>query len=294
MAKIKRTPEQERIAEAILRESGAETADDALEAIRGILGPVIESMLKAELDAHLGYPSNDKSPKEGANRRNGYTTKKVRSSAGEVEISVPRDRDATFEPVAVPKGCSDLSDIEGRVLSMYARGMSQRDIAATVREVYGFSISAETVSAITDRVWEELERWRSRPLEPVYAFAFVDCLFVPVKRGRGARNAAVYVVLAYDLEGRKDVLGLWMDGSEGAARWMGVFDEIRQRGVEDVLFVCMDGVSGLEEGLRAEARLHVEVLLSTRGIDLIAAGAACEVLEHEYGLPTTLVGPGPG
>lgn len=251
MAKIKRTPDQERIAEAILRESGAETADDALEAIRGILGPVIESMLKAELDAHLGYPSNDKSPKEGANRRNGYTTKKVRSSAGEVEISVPRDRDATFEPVAVPKGCSDLSDIEGRVLSMYARGMSQRDIAATVREVCGFSISAETVSAITDRVWEELERWRSRPLEPVYAFAFVDCLFVPVKRGRGARNAAVYVVLAYDLEGRKDVLGLWMDGSEGAARWMGVFDEIRQRGVEDVLFVCMDGVAGLEEGLRA-------------------------------------------
>ncbi len=251
MAKIKRTPEQERIAEAILRESGAETADDALEAIRGILGPVIESMLKAELDAHLGYPSNDKSPKGSANRRNGYTTKKVRSSAGEVEISVPRDRDATFEPAVVPKGSSDLSDIEGRVLSMYARGMSQRDIAATVREIYGFSISAETVSAITDRVWEELERWRSRPLGPVYAFAFVDCLFVPVKRGRGARNAAVYVILAYDLEGRKDVLGLWTDDSEGAARWMGVFDEIRQRGVEDVLFVCMDGVSGLEEGLRA-------------------------------------------
>lgn len=251
MAKIKRTPEQERIAEAIVRESGARTADDALEAIRGILGPAIESMLKAELEAHLGYPSNDKSPKEGSNRRNGYTTKRVRSSAGEVEISVPRDRDATFEPVAVPKGSSDLSDIEGRVLSMYARGMSQRDIAATVREIYGFSVSAETVSAITDRVWEELERWRSRPLEPVYAFVFVDCLFVPVKRGRGARNAAVYAMLAYDLEGRKDILGLWMDESEGAARWMGIFDEVRQRGVEDVLFVSMDGVSGLEEGLRA-------------------------------------------
>lgn len=251
MGRIKRTPEQERIAEAILRESGAGTADDALEAIRGILGPTIESMLKAELEAHLGYPSNDKSPKEGANRRNGYTAKRVRTSAGEVEISVPRDRDATFEPVAVPKGRSDLSDIEGRVLSMYARGMSQRDIAATVREIYGFSISAEAVSAITDRVWEELERWRSRPLEPVYAFAFVDCLFVSVKRGRGARNAAVYVILAYDLEGRKDVLGLWMDESEGAARWMGIFDEVRQRGVEDVLFVCMDGVCGLEEGLRS-------------------------------------------
>ena len=131
-------------------------------------------IVKAGLEAHLGYASNDKSPKEGADRRNGYTAKTVRTSAGEVSIDVPRDRDATFEPAVVPKGERDLSGIEGRVLSMYARGMSQRDIAATVREIYGFSMSAETVSAITDRIWEELERWRSRPLRPVYAFMFVD------------------------------------------------------------------------------------------------------------------------
>ena len=109
----------------------------------------------------------------------------------------------------------------------------------------------ETVSAITDRVWEELERWRSRPLEPVYAFMFVDCLYVPVRRGRGARSMAVYAIVAYDLAGRKDVLGLWMQETEGAHHWMGVFDELRQRGVEDVLFVSMDGVSGLADGLRA-------------------------------------------
>lgn len=251
MARKKRDPAAEDIARRILEEYSPKTADEAQEALRSVFGPMIETMLKAELEAHLGYASNDKSPKEASDRRNGYSPKTVRTSSGEVAIDVPRDRDATFEPAVVPKGERDLSDIEGRVLSMYARGMSQRDIAQTVREIYGFSMSAETVSSITDRVWEELERWRSRPLEPVYAFAFVDCLFVPVRRGRGARNMAVYAIVAYDLAGRKDVLGLWMQESEGAHHWMGVFDELRGRGVEDVLFVSMDGVAGLEDGLRA-------------------------------------------
>lgn len=241
----------ERAAAAIMREYSPRTADEAQEAMRAVFGPMIEAMLKAELEAHLGYPDNDKGPKDGPNRRNGYTTKTVRTTSGEIEISVPRDRDATFEPAVVPKGERDLSDIESRVLAMYARGMSQRDIAETVRDVYGFSISAGTVSAITDRVCEEVERWRSRPLAPVYAFMFVDCLYVPVRRGRGARNVAVYCIVAYDLEGRKDVLGLWIQETEGAHHWMGVFDELRGRGVEDVLFVSMDGVSGLEDGLRA-------------------------------------------
>lgn len=251
MARKKRDPVAEDIARRILEGYSPKTADEAQEALRSVFGPMVETMLKAELEAHLGYASNDKSPKEGADRRNGYSPKTVRTSAGEVSIDVPRDRDATFEPAVVPKGERDLSGVEGRVLSMYARGMSQRDIAQTVREIYGFSMSAETVSAITDRVWEELERWRSRPLEPVYAFMFVDCLFVPVRRGRGARNMAVYAIVAYDLAGRKDVLGLWMQESEGAHHWMGVFDELRGRGVEDVLFVSMDGVPGLEDGLRS-------------------------------------------
>lgn len=293
MAGGKRSPGSEAIARAILEEFGAKTADEAAEAPRQVMGPTIEAMLKAELEAHLGYPSNDKSPKATANRRNGYTPKTVRTSAGEVEISVPRDRDGSFEPVAVPKGSSDLSDIEGRVMSMYARGMSQRDIAATVREIYGFSMSAKTVSAITDRVWEELERWRSRPLEPVYAFMFVDCLFVPVRRGRGARNAAVYAILAYDLSGRKDVLGLWMDEAEGAHRWMGIFDELRARGVQDVLFVSMDGVSGLEEGLRSvfpealprRCVVHM-VRNSVKYVPQKEAAAFCRGIREVYGAPT--------
>lgn len=293
MGRTRRTPGAEAIARAILDEFGAKTADEAQEALRQIMGPTIEAMLRAELDAHLGYASNDKGPKATANRRNGYTPKRVRGAVGEVEISVPRDRDGTFEPVCVPKGCSELSDIEGRVMSMYARGMSQRDIAATVREIYGFSVSAETVSAITDRVWEELQRWRSRPLEPVYAFMFVDCLYVPVRTGRGARNAAVYAVLAYDLAGRKDVLGLWIAESEGARTWMGVFDELRQRGVEDVLFVSMDGVAGLEEGLRAafpgavpqRCVVHM-VRNSLKYVPQKEAAAFCRDIRAVYGAPS--------
>lgn len=296
MAKLERagrSPAAEAIAETVMREFSPTTADEAQEALRQVFGPMIETMLKAELEAHLGYPSNDKSPKPTANRRNGYTPKTVRTSAGELEVAVPRDRDGSFEPVAVPKGSSDLSDIEGRVMSMYARGMSQRDIASTVREIYGFSMSAETVSAITDRVWEELERWRSRPLEPAYAFLFVDCLYVPVRKGRRARNAAVYVALGYDLQGRKDVLGLWMDESEGARRWMQIFDELRQRGLEDVVYVCADGVAGLEDGLRSVfplARFQRCVVHMVRNslkyVPQKEARAFCRDLRAVYGAPS--------
>lgn len=294
MARRLRGGRRDEIARAILEEFGAETADEAQEALRQILGPTIEAMPRAELDAHLGYASNDKSPKATANRRNGYTPKTVRTSAGELEISVPRDRDGSFEPVAVPKGSSDLSDVESRVISMYARGMSQRDIARTVREIYGFSMSAETVSAITDRVrGGDLERWRSRPLEPVYAFMFVDCLCVPVRDGRGARNAAAYAVLAYDLRGRKDVLGLWTDDSEGAHRWMQVFDELRARGVEDVLYVSSGGVAGLGEGLgavfpaatRQRCIVHL-VRSSLRYVPQKEAAAFCRSIRAVYGAPS--------
>ena len=290
MARRARGGRRDEIARAILEEFGAETADEAQEALRQTLGPTIEAMLRAELDAHLGCASNDKSPKATANGRNGYAPQEgedLRRRARDVGPQGPR---RVVQPVAVPKGGSDLSDVESRVISMYARGMSQRDIARTVREIYGFSMSAETVSAITDRVWEDLGRWRSRPLEPVYAFMFVDCLYVPVRDGRGARNAAVYAVLAYDLRGRKDVLGLWMDDSEGAHRWMQVFDELRARGVEDVLYVSSDGVAGLGEGLGAvfPAATHQRCVVrlvrnSLRYVPQKGAAAFCRSMRAVYG-----------
>ncbi|OFK45048.1 IS256 family transposase, partial [Enterococcus faecium] len=210
-----------------------------------------EKMLQGELNNHLGYDAHSKEPKEHDNRRNGYGTKTLKTSFGEVAIDVPRDREASFEPELIPKRKRDVSDIEGKVLSMYARGMSQRDIAATVEAIYGFDISHEMISDITDAVLPELEEWQARPLAKCYAFLFVDCMYVTLRENYEAKEYAVYTILGYDLKGNKEILGLWLNQTESKNRWMQVFDELKARGVEDVFFISMDGVSGLEEGAKA-------------------------------------------
>ena len=164
---------------------------------------------------------------------------------------MPRDREGTFEPVVVPKRKRDVSDIQDKVLSIYAKGMSQRDIADTFEDIYGFEISNETISEITDSVLEQLEEWQNRPLKRFYTFLFVDCLYVTIRKDYETKNYAVYVILGYDVDGQKDILGLWLSESESKHQWMQIFDEIKNRGVEDVLFLSMDGVSGLEEGAKA-------------------------------------------
>lgn len=212
---------------------------------------MFEAMLQGEMDSHLGYESNDHGSKETTNRRNGYTQKSVKTTYGEIPVSVPRDREATFEPQVIPKRTKDVSGMEDKILSMYARGMSQRDIAETVEEIYGFEISHETISKITDRVLAQVEEWQNRPLKKFYTFLFVDCLYVTIKKEYEAKSCAVYVILGYDANGVKDILGLWINESEGKHNWMQIFDELKGRGVEDVLFICMDGVSGLEEGAKS-------------------------------------------
>ena len=215
------------------------------------MGPLFEKMLQGELNNHLGYDVHSKEPKEHDNRRNGYGNKTLKTSFGEVAIDVPRDREASFEPELIPKRKRDVSDIEGKVLSMYARGMSQRDIAATVEDIYGFDISHEMISDITDAVLPELEEWQARPLAKCYAFLFVDCMYVTLRENYEAKEYAVYTILGYDLKGNKEILGLWLNQTESKNRWMQVFDELKARGVEDVFFISMDGVSGLEEGAKA-------------------------------------------
>ena len=212
---------------------------------------MFEAMLQGEMNSHLGYESNDHGAKSTDNRRNGYTNKKVRTSAGEVEIKVPRDRTSSFEPKLVPKRQNDVSEIEEKVLAMYARGMSQRDIADTIEDIYGFEISHEMVSQITDCVLDELNDWQNRPLKRMYTFLFVDCMYVTIRKEYESKNYAVYTILGYDIDGQKDILGLWLNESESKHTWMQIFDELKGRGVEDVLFICMDGVSGLEDGAKA-------------------------------------------
>ncbi|MDT2429321.1 IS256 family transposase, partial [Enterococcus avium] len=228
-----------------------ESVDDMQDALKDVFGPLFEKMLQGELNNHLGYDAHSKEPKEHDNRRNGYGNKTLKTSFGEVAIDVPRDREASFEPELIPKRKRDVSDIEGKVLSMYARGMSQRDIAATVEDIYGFDISHEMISDITDAVLPELEEWQARPLAKCYAFLFVDCMYVTLRENYEAKEYAVYTILGYDLKGNKEILGLWLNQTESKNRWMQVFDELKARGVEDVFFISMDGVSGLEEGAKA-------------------------------------------
>ena len=251
MARKKRNPDAEKLAESILNAYQPESVDDMQDALKDVFGPLFEKMLQGELNNHLGYDAHSKEPKEHDNRRNGYGNKTLKTSFGEVAIDVPRDREASFEPELIPKRKRDVSDIEGKVLSMYARGMSQRDIAATVEDIYGFDISHEMISDITDAVLPELEEWQARPLAKCYAFLFVDSMYVTLRENYEAKEYAVYTILGYDLKGNKEILGLWLNQTESKNRWMQVFDELKARGVEDVFFISMDGVSGLEEGAKA-------------------------------------------
>ena len=234
-----RNPRGEAIAKMILEQYKPENKEEMQDALKDIFGPMFEAMLQGEMDEHLGYESNDHGSKQTANRRNGYTQKKVKTSYGEVPVSVPRDREASFEPQVIPKRTKDVSGMEDKILSMYAKGMSQRDIAETIDEIYGFEISHEMISKITDRVLDQVEEWQNRPLKKFYTFLFVDCMYVTIRREY------------YDVNGIKDILGLWISESEGKHNWMQIFDELKTRGVEDVLFISMDGVSGLEDGAKS-------------------------------------------
>lgn len=252
MARKKKTQRpNEQLARAIIEQYQPKSVADMQDALKDIFGPMFEAMLQGEMDSHLGYQNNERGEKQSTNRRNGYTPKTLKTTAGDVPIQVPRDRNGSFDPVVVPKRKRDVSAIEDKVLAMYAKGMSQRDIAETIEDIYGFEISHETVSEITDRVLEQLEEWQNRPLKKFYTFLFVDCLYVPIRKEYETRNYAVYVILGYDVDGKKDILGLWLSEAESKHQWMQIFDELKTRGVEDVLFLSMDGVSGLEEGAKA-------------------------------------------
>lgn len=246
-----RNEKGEAIAKMILEQYQPKNKEDMQDAIKDIFGPMFEAMLQGEMDAHLGYETNDHGSKKTTNRRNGYIQKNVKTSYGEVPVSVPRDRESTFEPQVIPKRTKDVSGMEDKILSMYAKGMSQRDIAETIEEIYGFELSHETISNITDRVLDQVDEWQNRPLKKFYTFLFVDCMYVSIKKDYETKNCAVYVILGYDVNGVKDVLGLWINETEGKHSWMQIFDELKSRGVEDVLFISMDGVSGLEEGAKS-------------------------------------------
>lgn len=251
MARKKRDPKSVELANRIIAEYAPESVEDMENALKDVFGPMFEAMLQGEMNNHLGYSSNDKSDKITENRRNGYGNKTLNTTKGNIEINVPRDRDASFEPQLIKKRQRDVSEIEDKVISMYAKGMSQRDISSTIEDIYGFSVSHEMISDITDAVIPEMEEWQTRPLEKCYTFVFVDCLYTKIRTDYEIKEYAVYTILGYTIDGKKQILGLWLNETESKHKWMQIFDEIKARGVEDIFFLSMDGVSGLESGVKA-------------------------------------------
>ena len=251
MTKRKKDPERDRLVKEIITEYQPKNFLELQDILKEIFGPLMEEMLKGELDAHLGYAKNDPAPKETTNRRNGSFPKTVRSRIGEMTLDIPRDRESEFEPMLVPNGQRDVSGVEEKVLSMYAKGLSDRDISETVDEIYGFSLSHETISRIVDRVQTRLAEWQSRTLCECYPFVYVDALFVPVKSDGKAMNKAVYSIIGINTDGVKDCLGFWINDKEGAHFWLSIFDELKARGVKKLGFVSTDGLGGLEEGIKS-------------------------------------------
>lgn len=212
----------------------------------------MEEMLEAELTEHLGYERHEARGRNSGNNRNGSYPKKVRTSAGQTVINVPRDRNGTYEPQIVKKYSSNTNELEEKILGLYAKGVSTRDIEETLNELYGVTVAASTVSAVTDKVKGAVAEWQARPLAAIYPIIFLDALHLKIRRNGKVSNTAVYVVLGVNTEGYRDILGHWIgDGGEGANFWLSVITDLQSRGVQDVFIACVDGLAGFSDAIEA-------------------------------------------
>ena len=250
MGRRKREPMSEgkkNIIGMLLEEYDIRSAKDIEDALKDLLGGTIQEMLEAEMDEHLGYSSYERS--DNSNYRNGRKTKKIRGNLGETEIEVPQDRDETFEPKVVKKRQKDISGIEQKIISLYAKGMTTRQISDTIEDVYGFEVSDGMVSDITDRLLPQIEDWQNRPLDEVYPIVFIDAVHFSVRDNGQIKKLAAYVILAVSLTGHKEVLSIHIGENESAKYWLGVLNELKNRGVKDILVICADGLTGMKEAV---------------------------------------------
>jgi putative transposase len=221
---------------------------------------LIERAMNAELSHHLGYEKHDPAGYNSGNSRNGTSAKTVKGEFGEVVVETPRERNGSFEPQILPKGQTRFDGFDDKIVSLYARGMTTREIQGHLQEMYGVEVSPALISSVTDAVTEEVKAWQSRPLEPIYGIVFLDALYVKMRHEGRVENRAVYVAIGVDLEGRKEVLGLWTSANEGAKFWLAVLTELRNRGRKDVLIVCIDGLKGFPQAIESvfpEARIQL-------------------------------------
>lgn len=216
-----------------------------------LLQPVMQTLLDTELENHLKYPKyTHLKGKKGQNMRNGYCKpKNVKTKYGNIKIKTPRDRDATFNPVIIEKGQTTLTGFEDKCIALYAKGMSVRDIEQTLKDIYGVDIDKNKITNLISAVSEETEKWRKRKLKPMYVFTYADCLYVPIKDDLTSSKRAIYVIIGVDVFGFKEILGMWIDDTESASFWNNVFEDLKERGVEDILFMSSDGIAGFKGSL---------------------------------------------
>ena len=240
--------EREQVVNALLETYDIKSAEDIQEALKDLLGDTLKKMLEVELDEHLGYEKGQKS--SSTNSRNGFKDKKIRTHYGEVNLSVPQDRESSFEPMVVQKRQKDISRIEQQIISMYARGLTTRQISDQIEEIYGFDVSESFVSNVTNKILPEIIDWQNRPLDDVYPIIFIDAVHFAVRHEKIIKKLAAYVVLGISKEGKKEVLGLYIGENESSKYWLGILNELKNRGVKDILIMCADGLSGIKESIQ--------------------------------------------
>ena len=255
MSRRKRTPEENERREKIrelLKISNVGSMEDIQKLFKETIAEFMENGLEAELDEELGYSKYDYRNKETKNSRNGHSSKTLRTSFGNVEVSVPRDRKSEFEPQLLKKNQTSISqDIEEKILSMYAKGMTTGDIETHIRDIYGIEVSDTTISRITDKILPAAKEWQQRPLESIYAVVFLDAIHYHVRSEGQIVKKAVYIAIGVDLEGHKDVLGMWVGENESAKYWATVLNSLKNRGVEDILIVCTDDLTGFSAAIES-------------------------------------------
>lgn len=235
----------------IITENNISSVSDVYALFRDSFKDMLQELLEAEMDVSIGYTKNEKENTDSDNKRNGYSAKTVKSQFGEFPLEIPRDRNGEFEPKIIPKYQRDISGIEEKVISLYGRGMSTRDIHDQLQDLYGIEVSAEMVSKITDKILTDIKEWQSRPLNAAYPFIFMDAIHYKVRDDGKILNRAAYIVLGVTLDGLKDILSITIGANESSKFWLGMLNDLKNRGVQDVLYFCVDGLSGFKEAINS-------------------------------------------
>jgi len=235
--------------EAFAREAakGLKTEKDLNEFSQMLTKITVEAALNAELEDHLGYSRHQQS--ESSNSRNGFSTKTLKTEDGQFQLDTPRDREGSFEPRLVKKHQTRFTSMDDKILSLYAKGMTTREIVATFKEMYDADISPTLISKVTDAVLERVVEWQSRPLDPIYPIVYLDCIVVKIRQDKRVINKAIHLALGVNLDGHKELLGLWLTENEGAKFWLNVLTELQNRGVKDILIACVDGLKGFPDAI---------------------------------------------